>query len=471
MNRKFKCVLFVVAAFISYHASIAQNLHYNAVYSGIPWFDDKGDVISAHGGGIIEDKGRYYLFGERHADTTNAFTGFNCYSSADLYNWKFESIALPKQDTGRLGPNRVGERVKVMKCPQTGEYVMFMHTDDRGYKDQCVGYATAKNIAGPYTFHGPLLYKGQPIRKWDMGTFQDNDGTGYVLIHGGEIYKLSGDYHSAVELIAKDFAPNSEAPAVLRKGNLYYWLGSHLSSWERNDNFYYTATSLKGPWTYRGNFAPEGTLTWNSQTTFVLPVTGSKETTYIFMGDRWSFPHQTSSATYIWQPITISGNSISIPKYQQAWKINLASGVVTTSQIGNETINHSDLKHVIYSGDWKSSSENGVSQHISDVKGASFSVKFTGRQIGLMSLQGPDKGYALISLKDSKEKIILTSMVDMYCKYATASLTFLCPAMKKDNYTLTVTVAGEHGNWSDKKKNIYGSTGNFVSVDKLMISE
>lgn len=466
-----KCVVLVLFTFAVSLTSNAQSQRYNAVYSGVPWFDNNGNIVSAHGGGIIKDHGRYYLFGERHADTSNVFTGFNCYSSADLYNWKFESIALPTQDTGRLGPNRVGERVKVMKCPQTGEYVMFMHTDDRGYKDQCVGYATAKNITGPYSFHGPLLYKGQPIRKWDMGTFQDEDGAGYVLIHGGEIYKLSADYHSATELLAKDFAPNSEAPAVLRKGNTYYWLGSHLTSWERNDNFYYTATSMKGPWTYRGSFAPEGTLTWNSQTTFVLPVTSSKETTFIFMGDRWSFPHQTSSATYIWQPMTVSGNSISIPKYQQAWQINQASGMVSPVQIGHTAIDDTDLKHIAYSGNWNTSIENDVSQHSSDVKGASFSVKFNGRQIGLMSLQGPTEGYALISLKDSKGKTVLNSMIDLYCKYPVPALSFLSPAMKKDNYILTVTVAGEHGTWSDKKKNIYGSTGNFVSIDKLIITE
>ena len=54
---------------------------YDAIYSGIPWFDDKGNVVSAHGANIVKEKNRYYLFGERHSDTSNAFAGFNCYSS------------------------------------------------------------------------------------------------------------------------------------------------------------------------------------------------------------------------------------------------------------------------------------------------------------------------------------------------------------------------------------------------------
>jgi hypothetical protein len=156
-----------------------------AIYSGIPWFDNNGNTVCAHGANIVKEKGNYYLFGERHEDGTNAFDGFNCYSSKDLYNWKFESIALPLQAEGELGPNRVGERPKVTKCPATGEFVMFMHADTLGYKGQFIGYATAKKITGPYTFQGPILFKGKPVKKRDMGTFKDKDGSGYVLLHGG----------------------------------------------------------------------------------------------------------------------------------------------------------------------------------------------------------------------------------------------------------------------------------------------
>ena len=81
-------------------------------------------------------------------------------------NWKFERVVLPVQPSGILGPNRVGERVKVMKYPSTGEYVMYMHADDMNYKDPHIGYATCSTIAGEYKLHGPLLYEGKPIRRW-----------------------------------------------------------------------------------------------------------------------------------------------------------------------------------------------------------------------------------------------------------------------------------------------------------------
>jgi hypothetical protein len=465
---KMKAILGTILILSSLIAVAQKQKRYHAIYSGIPWFDDKGHVVSAHGANIVKDKDRYYLFGERHYDTSNTFAGFNCYSSTDLYNWKFESIALPVQKTGKLGPSRVGERPKVMKCATTGEYIMYMHVDTLGHTDQFVGYATSNNIIGPYTFRGPLLFNGKPILKWDMGTFQDKDGSGYVLLHGGDIYKLNDDYKSVAEQVSKSFTNGFESPAIFRKDSIYYFLGSHLTSWERNENYYFTATSLAGPWTSRGNFAPTGTLTWNSQTTFVLPIAGSKDTTYMFMGDRWSFPKQASAATYVWQPLTIAGTSISIPEYWQAWRVNTSTGVASTVQVGGRIIDNSDKKSISYSGKWMNDTLSVMS---SAVKDASFTVKFEGTQIGFYGLARPIGGYARVTICNSKGKTVLSSIVDMYCKYPVLSLQFLSPMLKKDNYTLMVSVMGEHGIWSDKKKNIYGSTGNAVSLDKLVVVE
>lgn len=61
------------------------------------------------------------------------------------------------------------------------------------------------------------------------------------------------------------------------KDGIYYLLTSHTTSWERNDNYYYTAPSPEGPWENQGMFCPEGTLTYNSQCTFVtVPFKGKR---------------------------------------------------------------------------------------------------------------------------------------------------------------------------------------------------
>src|SRR5918997_912127 len=98
---KMKPILLTILILVNFICVAQKHKRYDAIHSGVPWFDGKGNTVSAHGANIIKDKGRYYLFGERQNDTSNAFTGFSCYSSTDLYNWKFESIALPVQDSGK----------------------------------------------------------------------------------------------------------------------------------------------------------------------------------------------------------------------------------------------------------------------------------------------------------------------------------------------------------------------------------
>jgi len=440
----------------------------DAIYSGTPWFDQNGNIVSAHGANIIKDNGKFYFFGEAHSDNGNAFEGFNCYSSKDIYNWKFERVALPVQKSGKLGPNRVGERCKVMKCPKTREYVMYMHADTLTYKDQFVGYATSKTVTGPYEFKGPILFDGKPIKKWDMGTFQDEDGSGYILIHGGEIYKLGDDYKSVVEQVNKNMTTGFEAPTMIKKDGLYYLIGSNLTSWERNDNYYYTSNSVKGPWESKGLIAPEGTLTWNSQATFVLPIQGTQGTTYMFMGDRWSFPKQASSATYVWQPLSVSGTTLSMPTYQEAWQINTSTGIASIINAEGTIVKNTD-KQIKYTGNWKHLNNGATSESKCDEKEASFSVEFRGSQIALFSYVGIEKGYAKVVLSDKKGKILLSSIVDMYSKSPLSTPVFRSPILKKDSYKLTVSTTGEKSNWSDKRKTDYGSTGYFVSLDKLLI--
>lgn len=65
----------------------------------------------------------------------------------------------------------------------------------------------------------------------------------------------------------------------------------------------------------------------------------------------------------------------------------------------------------------------------------------------------------------------MSSVIDMDCKYPVEALQFLSPVLEKDNYVLKVTVMGEHGNWSDKRRSDYGSMGDFISLDKVIVLE
>ncbi len=432
------------------------------IHNGIPWFDDQGNIVNAHGACIIEEGGRYYMFGEWKSDESNAFPGFSCYSSDNLVNWKFENVVLGVQPEGILGPNRVGERVKVMKCPSTGEFVMYMHADDMGYKDPHIGYATCKTIAGDYELQGPLLFEGEPIRRWDMGTFQDTDGAGYLLIHHGIIYRLSKDYRSAEAKILNGLPDSGESPAMFKKNGLYYLLGSGLTSWEKNDNFYFTAPAIEGPWARQGFFAPEGSLTYNSQTTFVLPLIRNNDTIPMFMGDRWSFPHQASAATYVWLPMQVDGEKLFIPEYWQSWDIDKLEPV--DPLFGGTIISPKNIRFSTES-DWITN--DGLIA--SNMAGSSLEVAFKGEQIAIVGESNDRSGYARVTLSDDKNNVIISSLVDFYSKKPDNAVRYLSPVQPEGNYTLKIEVTGIFPVWTDKSKARFGSTDSFVNIEKLVV--
>lgn len=465
MKKGHFCFVFTILFGMSFslisQSSCAHSLG-KVIYNGIPWFDDQGKIVNAHGACIVEDAGRYYLFGEYRSDETNSFVGFSCYSSDDLSNWKFERIVLPIQKEGLLGLNRIGERVKVLKCPSTGEYVMYMHTDDIKYCDPCIGYATSKTINGEYTFRGPLMVGGEPIRMWDMGTFQDTDGTGYLLIHEGDIYRLSKDYCSAEKRIVKNMAPGGESPAMFKKEGIYYFLFSNKTSWEKNDNYYFTASTVSGPWKKGGLFVPEGKLTYNSQTTFVFPLIQGKDTIPMFMGDRWSFPHQASAATYVWMPMRVNKGKLFIPEYWQAWDIKTLAPMDALDK-GKILF----LSKIRSEAGWERRGE----QLCSNLKNSVLDISFKGTQAAIIGEANSHGGYARVSVLNGKGEILYSSLIDFYSKYPEKSIRIMTPNFTKGKYVLRIEVTGISPVWTDKTNACYGSADCQVVLDKIVVFE
>ncbi len=427
------------------------------IASGIPWYDNNGDIVNAHGACIVEDGGKYYLFGEWKSDKSNAFPGFSCYSSTDLVNWKFERVVLPMQKDGIMGPDRVGERVKVMKCPKTGKYVMYMHSDNMKYTDPYTAVAVCDKINGEYKMVGPLMFNGKPVKWWDMGSFQDTDGKGYILIHHGPVLELSDDYMSVVREAAH--VPDcGESPAMFKKDGLYYLIYSGLTAWEKNDNFYFTAPSIEGPWTKRGLFCPEGTLTYNSQSTFVFPLKVGNDTVPMYMGDRWSYPRQASAATYVWQPLQVNGTEISIPAYNQFWDTKTLRNIeILEGQVPLE-----DSEYKADNG-WKR--KNG--QWKSNIKGSELRIAYDGTRMAIKGLSQSKGCYARVSILDAKNDTVYSSLVDFYSKYPEESIRIITPEFKKGAYALVINNTGDMPVWDDKSNRLYGSTGTEISITDI----
>lgn len=431
------------------------------IRNGVPWFDSEGNIVNSHGACIVKNGGQYYLFGEYKSDESNAFQGFSCYSSVDLVNWKFERMVLPVQKDGILSHNRVGERVKVMRCLKTGEYIMFFHTDNLEYKDPVIGVAVSPTIDGEYTLQGPLMYDGKPVKRWDMGIFQDVDGSGYVLIHHGTIYRLSEDYRSVVEKLPH-IDGVGESPAMFKQGGIYFLLTSNLTSWEKNDNYYLTAPTIKGPWTKHGSFCPEGTLTYSSQTTFVFSLINGQDTIPMFMGDRWSYPHQASAATYVWMPVMVSGTNLSIPQYWAAWDINTLKPANPTA---NATIVDESAIELVPSSDWT----QYEGQWVSTAKNSVVKVLFKGKQVAFSGTTNWHSGYARVNIYDSKGIKRYSSLLDFYSKIPSHGLRFVSPILPLAEYTIEVINEEDSPQWTDKTHRVYGSDGTRITIDKFMI--
>ncbi len=307
---------------------------------GIAFKDTDGKPVNAHGGGIIKVCDTFYLHGEYFLSTTtdNDFNGFSMYSSKDLSTWKNEGLILPQQPSGQLGPNRKGERPHIVRCPATGEFVLYAHSADVTYQaDKEVVYATSPTVNGQYTFRGSLTDAGGNVAAHsDMSALTDGN-TAYVVTESGWVYTLAADCHSWVS--AKQYSAVNgttggvEAPTVFKAGNTWYWIGSDKTGWRANDDFYSTAPAITGPWTYQGNLAPKGKLTWMTQSTWVMPVAGAQSTTYVYWGDHWYGNQDTTApgkhndqATYVFQPLVFDGTKISLPTYQVRWALDVGAG-------------------------------------------------------------------------------------------------------------------------------------------------
>jgi hypothetical protein len=300
----------------------------SAITSGTAWHATNGSLITAHGGQIVLVDGTYYWIGE--VDTGGGeMAGIDCYSSTDLATWTFVNDVLPVSTTiPDLESSELVERPKILWNESTGLWVMWMHI----YNNDSVGYATSSTVCGNYTYLGSSEPLGNP--SYDIGSFQDTNGDAYLLSSdydlGIIVYLMNPDYLSPASIVDPMSTWGDYEAATMFKANGYYFLiMSHETGWTANDNQFSYATSIGGPWSVPADVATPNTLTYNSQSTWVLPVTGTNGTTYMYMGDRWTSNDITTSP-YVWLPIEITGNQLFIPDYTEAnnptWYLDVAAG-------------------------------------------------------------------------------------------------------------------------------------------------
>lgn len=332
------------------------------------WLDDRGLPINAHGGGILRDGTSYYWFGEHKGpgwDGRLAQDGVHVYRSENLYHWKDEGLALTVVDdpASPIGRGCRIERPKVLRCPATGQYVMWFHSSDENHRFARSGVAVADRAVGPYRFlqasravagrwpmnarmahqdpesirkaqaEGDAFPNGENTKTpsfnilgrdfaagqmaRDMTLFQDDDGRAYHVYaseHNSTLHiaELSEDYLTHRGRYARVFEHRwMEAPALFKHEGRYYLLMSGCTSWDPNPARAAVADHIFGPWIELGNpcRGPGADLTFGGQSTFVL-----SGATTIALFDRWNAKDFVDSR-YVWLPVTFTANG-----YEIAWR-------------------------------------------------------------------------------------------------------------------------------------------------------
>ncbi|HEY3370790.1 MAG TPA: glycoside hydrolase family 43 protein [Prolixibacteraceae bacterium] len=347
--------------------SIVKAQTFRQFTPGQSWTDHAGTPINAHGGGILFHDGLYYFYGEHKIAGklgNSAQVGVGCYSSADLYNWKNEGIALRVNESDSLSDIAKGcilERPKVIYNEKTHKFVMWFHLElkGKGYDAARSGVAVSDRPTGPFTYvksfrpnagYWPVNvqachkkpvdssvktsycggkgclpappdsvnllgrdFKGGQMAR-DMNLFVDDDGKAYHIYSSEEnstlqISRLSDDYLSYAGEYFRVFAGRYMEGATLfkRKGK-YYIIASDCTGWAPNAARSAVSDQLFGNWTELGNpcVGEDSELTFHSQSTFVLPVQGKKDL-FIFMADRW-MPENPIDGQYVWLPIAFEGD-------------------------------------------------------------------------------------------------------------------------------------------------------------------
>lgn len=294
----------------------------DAILPGGDWIRTDGKVVSATEGGIVKHKGFYWMWGLDRSKNNSTFEGINLFKSTNLVNWTFVKQVLKKTSNTLIDNNATVERAKILINPTTGKSVMWMHYEGHNaYNVAEVAYATADSIDGDFVFKEH--FRPMNLDSRDINVYQE-DGKAYLLCttlnnQYVSLFLLDDTYTKITKEVFRGAASNRftcEGHAIVKSGGLYFWLMSWCTGWNFNDNHYYTATNLAGPWIERGNIAPAGANTFESQVGWALPMPGNNGVDFIYMGDRWSV-NDFSNSRMAMLPMRVEGTKLTLSWYDR----------------------------------------------------------------------------------------------------------------------------------------------------------
>ncbi|KAJ2988597.1 hypothetical protein NUW58_g3886 [Xylaria curta] len=304
------------------------------IVPGARWRDTEGNLVNAHAGNVVFDKGTFWLFGEHKTEGQEEGGGISVYSSPDLATWQPHGLALePIEGHPYISPSMIIQRPKVVYSEAAGQYHMLWHADNSTYGLLLQGLATSPSIAGPYNFVNATA----PLGNWsqDFGLFTDyKDGRSYALYSNGDrregrdVYLTSYNKEvSDLDKVVHRFDKyDLEAPTIIQTEKSYYALMSHKTGYRPNNVVAFRADNLGGPWSQPWVVAPLNTRTFNSQSGFTLRIKGKKKTTYLYLGDQWD-SNSLWESRYIWLPMNLDDKKKTLSlEWHDVYDLDVKSG-------------------------------------------------------------------------------------------------------------------------------------------------
>jgi beta-xylosidase len=191
--------------------------------------------------------------------------------------------------------------------------------------------ATSLSPTGPFNYCHKFLGGNSPQGTGDFAMFKDDDGSLYHLTTRKPdkefvISRMRADYlmPDGDYKVCAGVTKHTEAPALFKHKGQYVMIASGSSGWAPNAARAFSAKSLDGPWTARGNpvsgVNPHNglgaDLTFGGQASYIFKLRDRGDA-YIAMFDI-NKPEHPYESGYIWLPITLSGGDFAIA-WQDSW--------------------------------------------------------------------------------------------------------------------------------------------------------
>lgn len=320
-----RLIYFIICMLVAtVNANAKKQSDWVTIRNGNLWIDNNGKSVQAHSSSFVKKGDTWYLIGEDRSNPWNP--DVNLYKSTDLQHWTFVSKIIENGVTdARLGKSRMIERAKLFYNAKTKKWVVWCHWESKNYGASEAACFVSDKVEGQYK----LVWAGRPlgIKSRDCNIFTDNDGKAYFISTTTEntnlgLFELSNDYLSPVTHTLLFEGDRREAPVIVRLKDTYYMLSSACTGWSPNQCMYSYSKNLKSGWaplTKVGN-----NTAYRTQATAVLEIKGTKQTTYLYVGDRWMDPDLPNSKTIIF-PLKFEDNKVDM-QYRDSFEINLKTG-------------------------------------------------------------------------------------------------------------------------------------------------